>query len=181
MKALLIIDMQMGSFKPYSIRHDTIATVERINCLAQQFRSGNYPVFLIQHDGTKENCFIPGSDDWKILPEITIQPTDILISKTANDSFYNTSLESILSEKKISELFITGCATDFCVDTTIKSALSKDYKITVVADGHTTASRPHADAQTVINHYNWVWSDMSPAKHKIRVLKAESVNLLQVF
>jgi nicotinamidase-related amidase len=177
MKALLIIDMQKGSFRPYSIRHDTISTIERINYLATHFRSRDYPVIFIQHDGTKENCFIPGSDDWKILPELIIEPADMFISKTANDSFYNTGLQAILSEKKIDELFITGCATDFCVDTTIKSALSKDYKITVIADGHTTASRPHVDAQTVINHYNWMWKDMSPTKHKIEVLKAESVRL----
>jgi len=177
MKALLIIDMQKGSFKPYSIRHDALSTIERINFLAQQFRSNNYPVLFIQHDGRAENCFIPGTDDWQILPELTIESPDIIISKTVNDSFYNTGLETILLGKAVSELFIAGCATDFCVDTTIKSALSKDYKITVVADGHTTASRPFADAQTIISHYNWVWSDMSPTKHKISVLKAGSIKL----
>ena len=38
-------------------------------------------------------------------------------------------------------LLVTGCATDFCVDTTVRVAASRDYEIVVVADGHTTADR----------------------------------------
>ena len=175
MKALLIIDMQKGSFKPYSIRHDALGTIERINFLAKKFRDNKFPVIFIQHDGSKENNFYPNSDDWEILPELVKQSNDITIAKTANDSFYNTALSSTLLANNISELFITGCATDFCVDSTVRSALSKDYKVTVVADGHTTASRPYIDAQTVINYYNWIWSDMSPAKHKLAVLNASEI------
>jgi nicotinamidase-related amidase len=177
MKALLIIDMQKGSFKPYSLRHDTLGIVEKINFIAGQFRENGYPIIFIQHDGTRENCFIPQSEDWEILPELVREPTDLTVSKTANDSFYNTPLHSTLIDKKISELFVTGCATDFCVDTTIKSALSKDYKVTVVADGHTTASRPYIDAQTVINYFNWLWNDMSPTKHKLAVVKANEIKV----
>ena len=104
-------------------------------------------------------------------------PGDIIIGKTANDAFYKTQLESTLRDADISELLITGCATDFCVDTTVKSALSKDYKVTIIEDGHTTASRPYIDAQTVINHYNWLWNDMSPTKYKLSVVKTADIGL----
>ena len=66
-------------------------------------------------------------------------------------------------------MFITGCATDFCVESTIQSALTKDYNITVVSDGHTTGERPHLAAVKVIEHYNWVWNNMIPTKGKIDV------------
>jgi len=175
MKALLIIDMQKGSFKPYAVRHDAMGTIERINIIAGRFKEKGYPVIFIQHDGSREHCFFPNTDDWEILPELVRQPSDIIISKTANDAFYHTLLQATLLEHQITELFITGCATDFCVDTTVKSALSKDYKITVVADGHTTASRPHVDAQTVIHYYNWLWADLSPTRHKLAVVKADEI------
>ncbi len=175
MKALLIIDMQLGSFKPYSLRHDTMGVIERINNLSHHFRANNDKVIFIQHDGTSESIFLPGTSDWEILPELNREPTDITISKTANDSFYKTKLADTLAEHGITELFITGCATDFCVDTTVKSALSKDYKVTVIADAHTAAARPHIDAQTVIDHYNWLWADMSPTKYKISVLRSGEV------
>lgn len=172
MNALLIIDMQLGSFRPYTLRHDTLGVVERINSLADQFRANKDKVIFIQHDGTKENSFLPGSDDWKLLPELKVQPNDLSVSKTANDAFYGTELQAILTKLNVTELFITGCATDFCVDSTIKSAISKDYKVTVVEDGHTTADRPHLTASSLIKHYNWLWADMTPTIRKIQVVKA---------
>ncbi len=175
MKALLIIDMQLGSFRPYTLRHDTLGIINTINTLAKQFRDRKQLVIHIQHDGSKENCFIPGTDDWKLLPELTQMPEDLLVSKTANDSFYNSELETVLNKYNITDLFITGCATDFCVDSTIKSALNKDYKVNVISNGHTTANRPHIDAPIVIKHYNWLWADMTATKHKITVTEAEAL------
>jgi nicotinamidase-related amidase len=175
MKALLIIDMQIGSFKPYTLRYDALGVIDKINILSAFFRSNNDKVIFVQHDGTKEQSFMPNTDDWQILPELTKLATDIYISKTANDAFYQTDLQTILAKYHITELYITGCATDFCVDATIKSALTKDYKITVVEDGHTTADRPHITALTAIKHYNWLWADMTPTNAKVELMKTENI------
>ena len=175
MKALLIIDMQIGSFRPYTLRHDTLGVIDRINNLSNYFRTNNDKVIFIQHDGTKENNFLPRTEDWHILPELTKHQSDIIISKTINDAFYNTDLQTILSKNNITELFVTGCATDFCVDATIKSAVSKDYSITVIEDGHTTADRPHLNATMVIQHYNWLWADMIPTNFKVQVIKTNDL------
>ncbi len=69
----------------------------------------------------------------------------------------------------MTELILTGCATDFCVDATLKSALASDYFITVVADGHTTADRPMISARQVIQYFNWLWSEMTPTRGGIKV------------
>ena len=95
MKALLIIDMQMGSFKPETPRYDADGIIRRINSLSDYFRQNGDKVIFIQHDGTKENSYIPGTSDWNILPALIRRPDDIIVSKTANDSFYNTELETI--------------------------------------------------------------------------------------
>ncbi len=168
-KALLIIDMQKGSFTDKIHRFDTKGVVNRINSLAKQFRDSNSPVIYIQHDGTVGNAFLPNTSDWEILDELEVEQGDIRMNKYANDVFYNTNLKSLLTELKVSDLFITGCATDFCVESTIQSALTKDYEVTVVSDAHTTGNRPHLSAEKVIEHYNWVWQNMIPTKGKITV------------
>ena len=168
-KALLIIDMQKGSFTPETPRYDTPQVVERINQLTQIFRATGNFVIYIQHDGSKTNEFIPATTEWELLDELEVKPSDIIVSKIANDAFYQTDLQHFLSESRVQELWITGCATDFCVESTIQSALVKDYQITVVADGHTTADRPNLKAEQVIAHYNWVWQDMMPTQGKISV------------
>lgn len=168
-KALLVIDMQKGSFTPKTPRFDTYGVVRRINELAALFRGLNFPVIYIQHDGTGAGEFEKNSTTWENLDELIVESNDILIDKYANDVFYKSDLLSKLSELKVNELFITGCATDFCVESTVQSALTKDYNITVVSDGHTTGERPHLEAEKVIEHYNWVWQNMIPTKGKIEV------------
>jgi nicotinamidase-related amidase len=174
-KALLIIDMQKGSFTPKTPRFDTDGVVNRINELARIFREAGFPVIYIQHDGTKANEFIPNSEEWELLDILEVEPSDIMTSKTANDSFYNSNLDLKLKELNINELLITGCATDFCVESTIQSALAKDYNIIVVSDGHTTGNRPHLSAEKVIEHYNWVWQNMVPTKGTIKVMYFEEI------
>lgn len=169
MKALLIVDMQIGCFNPYTIRHNTLQTIERINLLSVKFRSLGYPVIYIQHDGTKEDYLFPGTNDFNVLPELIKESSDLVVVKEANDAFYNTELESLLSKEGINELYVCGCATDFCVDSTVKAALVRDLKIYIASDAHTTATRPHIDAVTIIQYYNWLWENMTPTKDKITV------------
>lgn len=174
-KALLIIDMQKGSFTPKTPRYDTNGIIERINKIASFFRANNLPIIFIQHDGTGTGEFEKGSNAWENLDALEVKSNDILIDKYANDVFYRSKLQSKLTELNINELVITGCATDFCVESTIQSALTKDYNITVIEDGHTTGERPNLKAKEVINHYNWVWQNMIPTKGKIQVKKTEEL------
>jgi nicotinamidase-related amidase len=167
-KALLIIDMQNESFSPEANVYDTDGVVEHINALSDRCRKAGYPVIIIQHDGTLQNEYLPGTDGWKLLPQITTTGNDILISKTANDSFYQTNLSAVLHQHHVSELILTGSATDFCMDATVHSALSRNYKVTVVQDGHTAGDRPHLKAQQVINHYNWIWSNLTPTNISVK-------------
>jgi nicotinamidase-related amidase len=175
MKALLIIDMQVESFKPETPRFDADNIVQRINSLSNHFRQNGDKVIFIQHDGTKENYLFPGTSGWNILPSLIQNPDDIFIGKTANDSFYGTELEAVLKKYGITELFITGCATDFCVDATIHSALNRDFSTVVVKDCHTTANRPHLSAEKVIQHHNWVWENLTPTKGKIQMVSSKDL------
>lgn len=174
-KALLIIDMQKGSFTPDTPRFDTDGVVSRINILAQLFRELDFSVIFIQHDGTKTNEFVPNTTEWEILENLKTDPTDVFIDKYANDIFYNSKLQSKLADLNVDELFITGCATDFCVESTVQSGIAKDYNITIVEDGHTTGDRPHLKASKIIEHYNWVWQNMIPTQGKIEVKSCEQV------
>ena len=66
-KALLVIDMQKGSFTEATPRFDTDGVVSRINGLAQRLRAENQPVIFIQHDGTTNNEYIPKTTEWELL------------------------------------------------------------------------------------------------------------------
>lgn len=167
--------MQKGSFTAKTPRFDTDGVVNRINELSKIFRKAGLPVIYVQHDGTGTGEFEKNTPEWELLDSLSFEPTDIQIDKYANDVFYNSELQSKMTELKAINLLITGCATDFCVESTVQSALTKDYKVTVVSDGHTTGDRPHLTAEKVIEHYNWVWQNMLPTKGDIQVKSFEEI------
>lgn len=176
-RALLVIDMQKGSFKPETPRFDTNGVVKRINELAALFRKNEWPVIYVQHDGTGRGEFEKNTSDWENLDDLVVETVDIRIDKYANDVFYKSHLQAKLKKLEVNDLFITGCATDFCVESTIQSALIKNYNITVVEDTHTTGNRPHLSAEKVIEHYNWVWRNMIPTEGKIEVRRMEEIKV----
>ncbi|MBI9054902.1 MAG: cysteine hydrolase [Bacteroidales bacterium] len=174
MEALLIIDMQNISFTPETPRWDSDGVIQRINTLATSFRKKGQPVIYIQHDGSKDNFCLPSSKEWKVLDSLDVHCNDLAISKIANNSFYKSILHTTLQQLNIDKLTITGCATDFCVDSTIKSAINHEYKVTVISDAHTTGDRPHLKAKQVIEHYNWIWKETIPINgNKIKVLSLD--------
>lgn len=168
-KCLLIIDMQKGSFTPETPRYETDSIVKKINSLAAMFRKNSWLVAFVQHNGSAMDEFIPNTHDWELLDDLLVHEHDMMVEKFANDVFYDTNFHAKLKELHVNEIVITGCATDFCVESTIQSALVKDFNIAVVEDGHTTGNRPFMEARQVINHYNWVWKNMTPTKGKIEV------------
>jgi nicotinamidase-related amidase len=62
-----------------------------------------------------------GSEGFALLPELEQPAGAFYVTKTACDSFYNTGLAALLREQDINAFVICGCATDYCVDATIKN------------------------------------------------------------
>ncbi|WP_321402825.1 cysteine hydrolase family protein [Maridesulfovibrio sp.] len=158
MKALLVIDMQKALFATGN-RYDTEGVVSRINLLTGEARDKNIPVIFIRHNN-EEDGLGRDSDGWQILDELDFRPTDVTVEKVCCDSFCKTDLAKKLTDAGADELIITGCCTDFCIDTTVRQAASMGYKIQVASDAHTTADKPYLNASTIIKHHNFVWSEL---------------------
>ena len=84
-------------------------------------------------------------------------PEDARIQKLSCDAFLETDLLAILKRWEVTTLVVTGFATEFCVDTTVRSALALGFETIVPEDGHTTADREHLPARQVIEHHNATW------------------------
>ena len=157
--ALIIIDMQQGSFTSRSPRYDAENLVQRINQLAERVRSTGGVVLFVQHDGPQGDPHHPDAPGWRLLSDLEAKEGDLIVRKTSCDAFLDTDLNDMLRSSGVERIIVTGCATDFCVDTTIRSALARRYKTVVPTDGHTTADRPYLSAEKIIEHHNAVWSD----------------------
>lgn len=156
--SLLVIDMQEASFNGAAPMFDTANLVNRINALATRVREASGRVIFVQHDGPIGNAHHPDLPGWQLLSSLDVNPDDLTTSKTVCDAFLNTNLEELLGSAERNTVIITGCETEYCVDTTVRSALARGYMTTVASDGHTCCDGPHLTAREIIDHHNRIWS-----------------------
>lgn len=172
---LLIIDMQVGAFRSPHTQHDAEGVIARINRLAATVRDLPGTVVFIQDDGRIGGAYEPGTRGWELLPELIRTERDLVVHKRACDAFYETSLKAELDRLGTRELLITGSATEYCVDTTVRAAASLDYQVTVVSDGHTMEPRSHLPPDAIREHHNLVWAGLSLPRAVVRVEPADAV------
>ena len=159
MDVIIVVDMQVDLLKGEP-KFDLPGVVDRINALAAMVRNASGKVIWIRHCGQSGDGFKRQTAGWSFLPELNVTPEDIIVEKTLNDPFAGTSLLKTLNEISPERVLITGWATDFCVDATVRSSVSNNYPVIVVGDGHTLSDRPHLKAPDVIEHHNWIWSNL---------------------
>ncbi len=157
MLGLLVIDMQQAMFgaaEPYGGR----AVVTHIASLIVRARAAMAPVFYMQHDGGPGDAFDKNGPGFALLPEIAPVEGERVTVKTRTSAFYETGLDLTLRAAGIDALAICGMQTEYCVDTTVRSAFERGYRVTVACDAHTTCDSALLPAATIIAHTQHLWN-----------------------
>ena len=152
--ALVVIDVQNGVVRG---AHERDRVVENINTLVDRARAERVPVVWVQHS---DEGLEKGSADWELVPELEPAADEPLVHKTYGDSFEDTDLESVLEQRRVGRLVVTGAQTDACVRSTLHGALARGYDATLVSDAHTTNDQSEWGApppEVVIAHTNLYW------------------------
>jgi nicotinamidase-related amidase len=174
MKALVIIDVQANLFlEPKAEDIETVAA--RLDGIAADARAAGVPVVFVRHDeaGTPWERDTAG---WAFHPTLAPKPEDIVVDKQSCDGFRNTRLATELARLGADQIIVGGYASEFCIDTTVRAAASREIGVTIIADGHTTRDRPHVRAATTRAHLNWLWPEMSNPGNPIRVVPAAALD-----
>lgn len=181
-KALLIIDVQKailagaGTPDRQPILDKALdQTVARLQAVQQRARAAGVPVIVVQHNDLGDHRLAKGQPGWELRPEIAPLPGEVLVHKTACDSFYETDLQARLQERGISHLVIGGCMTQYCVDTTTRRAISLGYDVTLLGDGHMTGDRGALTYDQIIAHHNTLLDGFDAGKHAVTVQKTAEV------
>ncbi|MFG3291096.1 isochorismatase family protein [Streptomyces sp. NPDC048179] len=168
--ALLIIDMQRALLKD---AHDVEACLSTVAELAARARAARVPVVYLRQRFDQ----VPA--EWlAVHPALTPEPGDLVLDKDSADSFLGTTLGEVLAERAVRRLVVTGYASDYCVDSTSRSALSHGYDLVLVADGHTTVERPDGAVPTaaqIVAHHSEIFSVIQYAGRSITVAPAKEI------
>jgi nicotinamidase-related amidase len=133
--------------------------VANIARLVERARQQRVPVVWVQHSADEE--LIEGTEDWRIVPELTPDESEPLIGKRYGDSFEDTELESVLARLGVGRLVVAGAETDACIRSTLHGAFTRGYDATLVGDAHTAGDKTRWGAppvEQVIAHTNLYWS-----------------------
>jgi nicotinamidase-related amidase len=159
MNAMIVVDMQVGLLQGPP-KHDLEGVIARINALAAMVRQKAGTVVWVRHRGRPGQDFAPDRPGFALLPALDRRDNDLTVEKTLNDPYVGTPLQALLAERAPRRVLVTGWATDFCVDATVRSTVACDQHVVVPSDAHTLADRPHLAAAAVIAHHNWIWTNL---------------------
>jgi isochorismate hydrolase len=166
--ALLVIDMQRN-MRP--IMHRPDQTVGTIAGLSSRARAANVPVITVQQQGCGD-----------ALPGLAPRNGEPVVTKTCADAFLDTDLDETLIRLGVTEVLVTGFATENCVETTARQALSHGYDLVLVADGHTTSVRPQPTdfipPDQSIAHHNEIYRHIDFPDRSVRVLPATKIDFI---
>jgi biuret amidohydrolase len=90
-------------------------------------------------DGT--DVMLRDSPGYRIVPEIEVAASDVVIDKTANGAFTHTDLDHVLRARGITHLLFAGCTTDVCVHSTLREAVDRNYQCLLIEDACASADR----------------------------------------
>jgi len=114
------------------------------------------------------------------VPELVRDEGEPVVHKRYGDSFEATDLESLLAERGVGRLVVTGAQTDACIRSTLHGAFVRGYDVTLVGDAHTTEDLSAYGApppEQVIAHTNLYWRYQSAPGRTASTVDAADVSL----
>jgi len=147
--ALLVIDLQNYFSR---IVQPVLGNILRV---IQSCRQKGIPILFTQHGHTHPESdggeligwwgevIVSGTEDWRLIPEIKVEPGDIVLQKKHYSAFLETDLNSTLQSKGIKDLIICGVMTNLCCETTARDAFMRNYRVFFLIDGTATGRSDH--------------------------------------
>jgi nicotinamidase-related amidase len=136
-RTLLIIDIQRDYFPggAYPLVEPDAAAAQARRVL-DSFRAAGDPVIHMKHvwDEPEAVFMRPGTEGIEIHPEVAPGDGELVLEKTAPNSFVGTPLEEELRSRGSDQLVVAGMMSSMCVDATVRAAADLGLSPTVVHD-----------------------------------------------
>ena len=141
--ALVVIDLQKGlTALPGIPPPDDV--IKRSASLAAAFRRHGLPVVLVNASGVAPGrteisrpAFTPPPDWTDLVAELDQQPDDLLVTKQTWGAFHATPLDTLLRDRGVTQIVLTGVATSAGVESTARAAHEHGYHVVLATDAMT--------------------------------------------
>jgi len=121
--------------------------------------------------GPMGRILVQGEPGHAIIDELAPWPGEIVLDKPGKNSFYRTPLDSLLRERGIENLIITGVTTDVCCFATVIAANDQGFNALVLEDCVASYSPArHAAALETITAQGGIFGWVSTSAHWLAAL-----------
>jgi ureidoacrylate peracid hydrolase len=193
--ALVVVDMQNG-FMKHEVAHSPCAMaheiVPNINRLAEAVRAAGGAVVWIRTAYTDETLTswstlygIVGpkgeekrrrslsrdSKGYDIFPDLKIEAADLIVEKMRYSAFIqgSSNLETVLRQRGLDTLLITGTVTNVCCESTARDAMMLNFKTVMITDGN--AANTDEDHNAALSNFYLTFGDIMSTDFAIDCLK----------
>ncbi len=169
---VVVIDLQTGMFDGAAMPpiHEAEALVARVRAVTGWARTAGRKVAFIRHDGVAGEALAPGAAGWPVWPALGQAPDEPTFQKSVGDAFSQPAFVDWVAEQGAGEVILMGAQTDECVAATVKGALARGLKVTVVGDAHSTWPWNGETAPQIIARHNAAFAEAGA-----RVVSAEDL------
>jgi nicotinamidase-related amidase len=149
--ALIVIDLQQGIVGRESAPHSSADVIRNVRTLADTLRARGATIVFV-HVNLAEILRLPVDQPTprgagaappsasELIPEIGLQPSDVVILKRQWGAFYGTGLEQQLRRRGIHTIIMSGIATNFGVESTARAAFDRGYELIFAEDAMSSVS-----------------------------------------
>jgi nicotinamidase-related amidase len=101
----------------------------------------------------------PGTWDAAVVEALAPRPTEPHVRKHRWNAFFGTPLDTILLELGVEDLVVIGVRTNLSIQSTVRDAAHREYRVTVVADANADVAPD--DHRLALESLGWAFATVA--------------------
>ncbi len=112
----------------------------------------------------------------RLWPEFAVEPADLLVEKSAASAFFPgySPLPSLLEQRSIDTVLITGTVTNVCCESSARDASTLGYRVIMVADANAGGS--DATHNATLHTIYRTFGDVRPTAEVIELISEKGID-----
>jgi ureidoacrylate peracid hydrolase len=198
--AHVVVDLQNGFMAEGQLSAVKVAPdiVPNVNRISQALREAGGLVVYLQHTADPAaveswrnfydvfvtparragmiEAFTPGNFGHDLWPGLDVQPEDLKVRKSRFGAFIQGSsdLHTLLRERGIDTLIITGTVTNVCCESTARDAMMLDYRVFFMTDGN--AAHTDEEHNATLSAMANIFCDVTSTEAMVALINASKPN-----